>query len=837
MAAFPQVQPQAAVSKDLRTGQEVVPEGIGELARAADDFGQRLQGRLEAAARVRGADAAAADVAAGRPVQRQDDLSAFGAAYNQTAKHALGLRRQAAMAEQMGQAYAEHPDDPDALDRALKDIRAGFGGTGFPDLDSELEGDFLVRHGDLMSRAQAGLHRRTIEQGVANFTGALQLETQKLDQIAAGAGFDTEGGLRVSVALGQLVQRLARYGPRTAFQIGDQTFAADPTRAGAVGADDIQRLAQAAQSSAKTSWIYNAAQRLPDAAAKAAFAQDLRKRWADGDPLLSGLSGAQVDQLAGHLDTLADKAEVDERQARELHAKTAADMIEALQFGAEVDPKAMIAEARAAGDPGLVAKAEFFAEVDRTTPGVLKRVVARSLGLGGDAAGVEWVDPTGEPASAGVGQRAPWTDPAAISAALGAPVTVTSTYRTPAHNAAVGGVATSYHLKGEAADFVPQGMTTAQAAAKLKATGQFVEVIDEGDHVHIAWGDRWAPPKGVAPGTPAFAAWANAKEGFSTDPLGYAQKKRVAEVPVLVPDAWAAEDPQAGAAWGEALRRRQALGPVLARTFGVPARMLTQDEAAYYKSQFEAKPQLAIAFAQKAMAAVGPAGAQQLLREIGQDGAGQAVALHVADLYAKGLPVIASAAAEGLALKAAGAKVPEFAHARGDAVTFDEAQSRVAAAFRFVPEALNAVRQTAELARLADASKGIEHTADYYINSALGQTHLGAKHYGGVVKLNGGAVLAPSWLEQGSLDEVLRAIGRDWEARGTGPRYANGKPMTARDVARAQLLLRPNGRYWLVDPRSNQVLRQADGAPAELDLDANRAFIEAHVPGATLKGR
>lgn len=39
------------------------------------------------------------------------------------------------------------------------------------------------------------------------------------------------------------------------------------------------------------------------------------------------------------------------------------------------------------------------------------------------------------------------------------PVTITSGFRTPAHNAKVGGSPRSYHLLGKAADFVVEGVT------------------------------------------------------------------------------------------------------------------------------------------------------------------------------------------------------------------------------------------------------------------------------------------------------------------------------------------------------------------------------------------
>ena len=69
---------------------------------------------------------------------------------------------------------------------------------------------------------------------------------------------------------------------------------------------------------------------------------------------------------------------------------------------------------------------------------------------------------------------------------------VTSTYRTPAHNREVGGVANSFHTrKGPdgrplARDSVPpRGMSMGQYASLLRRQNPHLDVINEGDHVHI----------------------------------------------------------------------------------------------------------------------------------------------------------------------------------------------------------------------------------------------------------------------------------------------------------------------------------------------------------------
>lgn len=63
---------------------------------------------------------------------------------------------------------------------------------------------------------------------------------------------------------------------------------------------------------------------------------------------------------------------------------------------------------------------------------------------------------------------------------------ITSTRRSAADNRRVGGVPNSYHLTGQARDSVPPpGMSMAAYHRKLKAENPHLDVINEGDHVHM----------------------------------------------------------------------------------------------------------------------------------------------------------------------------------------------------------------------------------------------------------------------------------------------------------------------------------------------------------------
>jgi hypothetical protein len=80
---------------------------------------------------------------------------------------------------------------------------------------------------------------------------------------------------------------------------------------------------------------------------------------------------------------------------------------------------------------------------------------------------------------------------------------VTSTWRSVAHNRAVGGVHNSFHLRGRAIDIARRpGVTHSMIASALRSAGyQLVESLDEGDHSHFAFHFGGSPS--YAQGKPA----------------------------------------------------------------------------------------------------------------------------------------------------------------------------------------------------------------------------------------------------------------------------------------------------------------------------------------------
>jgi hypothetical protein len=82
-----------------------------------------------------------------------------------------------------------------------------------------------------------------------------------------------------------------------------------------------------------------------------------------------------------------------------------------------------------------------------------------------------------------------------VRALFGRPVRVNSAYRSPVVNAAVGGSRQSQHLRGEAVDFVVQGVSVLEAMARLcRSTIPFDQLIEEGSWLHASF-VSWRGPR------------------------------------------------------------------------------------------------------------------------------------------------------------------------------------------------------------------------------------------------------------------------------------------------------------------------------------------------------
>jgi hypothetical protein len=925
-----------------------VPQELGALSAHMEGVGNVLGQMAAKAAGAEGQEAATRDVAAGA-VNPANPVTEYGATYNSVAKQGLDAQRKAALVGAMGQAFAANPDDPAGLDKALTAVKAGFAPTPYGEVNQSFDNEFALQHADLMNKAQLGLRRTMTETQAAAFQTDFATASGTLEQIVSGASFDAAGAAKVTAAIGNFAQTFAKYGPAAAYTINGQEIPADANRTGWVSPVDINSHVLAAVWHAKGTWAKSAQLSLPDAASQAKFADDLREGYASGDPkfapLFAGMTGEQAQGIFTATDAQAGKAGQDEKVEQNTHAQAAEQALEAYQWGHAVDWHTAEADAQASGRADLVAKVKAFETVPEQTRGVLKTVLARSLGLipepGAKGIAPVALDANGNPVAqpaAPISAPLPGQDAVAdqvrgVAAGAGATPAEANTlvkiaqlessldpsknngqsqglfqFRPGTWGRMGGGDITSVRdqtvnalsllrsntavltqslgrppTEGELYLAHQQGVAGAQAllanpgATAVSALTPLYEHQHPGQGAQIAtqaivnnggqpgmsagaFAAKWtgrldgaggaasavvpdvpagihAAPPGLRPGTPAFLAWGSTMPGFAADPIKFAAgdnstRLPLATVPPMIPQAAFAQDPGQVAGWTKAMQGRFALAGNMQKVYFVPFRMFTDAERDGYKSYLQQQPAAIVTLASRLTTALGPAGASAALREIGADGDVN-VPIHIGQLQAWGLPNIAARAADGLALKAAGARDPREAPGLTSYTSqLDAAQRAFGTAFRNDPGVIASARQVADLARLSDSQKGVENPPEFYLQSSLGMSVDGQGHnWGGVAKVNGAQTLLPYWLRQDQAEPALSVLGRNMPVSHM-PLYTNGQPMSASEFAKMQIVARPGGLYGLVFRDTQKLALTAGGRPFLLDLNAVRAFISSHLPGA-----
>lgn len=866
--------------------------GLSMLAGAADAFAGRMKKMANAAAVREGGDQFAADQKAGVAIAPKNENTPFGAGYNDAARLAKGADYKAALLQGLTKAQLENPDDPAAYLKAANATRAGLGSTGFSDLDRELNGFATLQIASGQAQVMQGQQRRTLEQAHQGFLTTLDTEEAAIGHVVTSASFDASGSNLVAQQLQHSFGALAKYGPKSAFDAGGQHFDADPTRAGVLGADDLEKSWQDMSAQARSDWATGAAEQLPDAAAKRRFATDAVERYAKNDPLFAGMDRQQFDRLHVRLDTIANQAETQEDGAKRQAAQDAGNMIEAMRWGGDVDIDQLKARAAASGDPGLMQQAQVFASIGPQVPDILKQVAARSangadpstawatpaptggvfdqvrleaLHQGVDVTGQEQlariaqIESQGDPnakartsSASGVfqflqGPNSKWAqmgggdpfdaklnisrgvqsivaDRKALSQKIGREASWGEAYL--AHQQGLGGALAFLSHPGETAiqALIDSGVKPDQARASILNNGGS-ETIKAADFAR-----QWIDKVDVGDSAQSVA-WANTRAGFASDPLAYARgaknRAALAAVAPLPADGFAA-DASGQAAWAQALRQNYATGLSLSKTYTVPQRMLTDGQKSYYAGKIAADPAYGVALAQKATQAIGATGATQLMQEIGQDGTAPSAYVHLGWLAANGASGIVAKAIDGERLRAQGAKVPEPKAEGPDGKSVDPfttMQTENAAAFAYNPVLAATAWQVAKDARASDVLRGQGRNPDFYVQGALGATQRNGVLYGGLADVNGRRTVLPVWLRNDGAGAALKALGGQWQGSGAGPVWSDGSAMPAKDVAKMQMVMLQDGRYGLINPKTNAVVRDKSGGVFAFDLDQARALV------------
>lgn len=818
----------------------------GAVGAAAEGFGRTLRGMAERAWTREGeADAARAITAENesgieariRPGQGIDDQ-----AYNAVIREKRGAERITAYQDAVAQAKIAHPDNLAGFAEAVTAARAAFGPTGDPQLDASFDRSRILIDGAAQREVREGEERRRVQTARGAFVTAVSAGETLLGQSIASAGFDDRGAALVGQSLTQFARNLARFGPREGFTLNGVEFAADPTRAGAVTPEEMGRLFDTAQANARTSWIAAAMERAPDAAGKAAFAGQVRERWAAGDPAFAGLAAQDMDRLTNRLDAEVARAVSGEKAARTEAAERTRQLLKAGEYGDDVDPAELRSTAAASGDVGLMAQADFaLTNGFEATPASL-RAEANAGGLGGIGDAADFIvdvlegsgfiaDDNGRGRSQyGITEKShpeAWADGrldrsearriiqrdyvepfASLSPAMRIVASAAAT---------VGGPGTARRLLAQAGNDPERFLQLEE--------DRFRQLARDNPAKYARFLPGWLRRQGQVRGyLQQQNARVRAMEGFSNDPLGFARgtARRPGLAPVAEFDLGAVFGGDVNG-WGQWLRSRRATGQELAETYKVPARILTDEEEDFYKARFQQDPASILTFTAAAAQALGEDGAREMLGQLGRNPGQASADLHMASLSMDaGVRAFAARAVEGRRLLAEGAPPPKWdADRSGPAPTLERAFSDLASAVATMPDLSGPALATARAAAAADQASGDLRDADHYVQSALGRNPWNNKFYGGVAEVNGRQTLLPTWVRQDAGEEVLDWVARSAVAGNWGPVYQNGQPIGLNALRRMHLQVQPNGQYRLINPQTGRAVPNRQGRPFEFDIDTD----------------
>ena len=854
------------VSQSLPGGAVGAPGAgaAGALADAAQRFSGRLSKMADRSLEREGLADAAKMVdlennfgvtAVLRPGQGVDDQ-----AYNTALRAQHLANRQAEYAGQLSQIETAHPDSETGFVNAHTAMDAAFVPTGDPETDLAFNRFRAIENQQALNRVRRGQEQVRREAVRGAYVSTAATAGTALGQAVMSAGLTDDGAALVGLSLNQYATQLARFGPREAFTIGGFEFAADPTRAGVVGADVLATDFNRAQAEARMAWVTAAGDRVPDAQAKLAFAGQVQERWAAGDPMFAGLDAADMERLVARLESDAQSAAVGERAAVTAAGQRARDLLQAQEYGGDVDPADIRAAAQASGDPGLIAEVEYrqtygfqVSPRENNAPGGLAApgtggavgagfgpwvgvlldqlegpgLVANDNGRGRAQFGITeashpeaWADGRiDRTEAAGIYKRQYWD-------AIGGDGLPPELAFAAASAAVVGGVGTARDLLAQAGGDVDRFLSLEEARFRRLAAQDPAKYGDD----LPGWLNRLGRVRGAIGG---MRAQRRAAEGYASDPIGYARGTATRAGLALISEF----DPGAPfggdvAAWGQAIQQRRATGQELSRRDGVPARILASEEVAFYKDAFERDPGAVVALATAAYQAVGPDGAREIFNELGRGGAASAdlrLGWLASEPSTRGF---AARVVDGRRLRAEGGMEPKFPS--GESIA--DRAPQYALALSAQPQVLAAITALAEDRAFADVATGQLQSADAYLQGALGGTNRNGARFGGLTNLNGAATLSPTWLQADRMDDMLEEATRLWVAGDQGPVYSNGQAIPSQQLMGYRLLAMPTGRYRLINPRTGAQAEGRSGGAFEFDPNYRgfRDHLSRRLPGAVL---
>lgn len=306
-----------------------------------------------------------------------------------------------------------------------------------------------------------------------------------------------------------------------------------------------------------------------------------------------------------------------------------------------------------------------------------------------------------------------------------------------------------------------------------------------------------------------------------TDPLGQADRAgaiALEPIDMSTPESMAAS-----------LSLRAQQGQAVSSMFGTPASYFRPEERTQISNAMLDQPELVPGFARSLVSSFGDR-AGTALGEISD--AGPELAHAAGLILASDDPSVALDVARvmtGRREKTLNVKMPS------DAVMATAAAAIVGPALGQNPGTRSAVlnvagmlfeKQAAALgfdpADVKEPGSAAYEAYQHAINRALGARQLNGVQYGGLTQVNGGQVVAPTFMAADRVESILRDIRPEDLGKLPPIRSGNGVPINAGQIAGARLLPVGDGEYWVAlgDPASltPNIVQGDGGQPWVLDM-------------------
>jgi hypothetical protein len=202
-----------------------------------------LEGRLRAAEERAAREGQEAGRTAGAedPTARMDPDTVRGAAFNRGAIETGARRLETGLRTRLDELAREHAADPGTLQEKAQEYIAGVT-TGLPaDLRPVFDtaAETLLR--PYVTQATREQERAVADERLASFAQASRERLAAISRNARNAPADAAAAAALAQDMGAMREDLVALGPRHAFTFRGVRYEADPTRAGAIGVQDMER--------------------------------------------------------------------------------------------------------------------------------------------------------------------------------------------------------------------------------------------------------------------------------------------------------------------------------------------------------------------------------------------------------------------------------------------------------------------------------------------------------------------------------------------------------------------------------------------------------------------